>query len=128
MITQQAASFLIKKMTAATTANFTAKDRTDELFAWYLSGSKPYAKIVQRGKISNEAIVTAFRWRAAELVRLDLIAGRQANTVQSHQAFRARVVQKRSWTSLLIQLHRLSDGIAKTQRENSANRKQHTRK
>jgi hypothetical protein len=70
MITQQAASFLIKKMTAATSAKFTAKDRTDELFSWYLRGTRPQAKVVNGATISNEAIVTAFRWRAAELVCL----------------------------------------------------------
>jgi hypothetical protein len=68
MITQQAASFLIKKMTAATGSKFQARDRTDELFTWYLNGTKPFAKVVYGTKISNEAIVTAFRWRAAELV------------------------------------------------------------
>jgi hypothetical protein len=71
MITQQAASFLIKKMTTATAnrSKFGPKDRTDELFAWYLNGTKPYVKIVHGTNISNESIVTAFRWRAAELVR-----------------------------------------------------------
>jgi acyl-CoA oxidase len=69
MITQQAASFLIKKMTAAANdSEFRARDRTDELFAWYLNGTRPSVKITQGTKISNEAIVTAFRWRAAELV------------------------------------------------------------
>ena len=68
MITQQAASFLIKKMTAATGAKFTPIDRTDDLFSWYLRGTQPLAKVIQGTMISNEAIVTAFRWRAAELV------------------------------------------------------------
>jgi hypothetical protein len=69
MITQQAASFLIKKMTAAKGPKFNARDRTDEFFAWYLNGTRPFVKVVQGSEISNEAIVTAFRWRAAELVR-----------------------------------------------------------
>jgi hypothetical protein len=68
MITQQAASFLIKKMTAATGSQFQVSDRTDELFCWYLNGARPFAKVVRGTKISNEATVTAFRWRAAELV------------------------------------------------------------
>jgi acyl-CoA oxidase len=70
MITQQAASFLIKKMTAASGSRFQVRDRTDELFSWYLNETRPSAQVVHGTKISNEAIVTAFRWRAAELVCL----------------------------------------------------------
>lgn len=71
MITQQVASYLIKKMeTAVKSPNGKAEDKTDELFKYYLANKekKRPADVVLNGKIDNAAIVEAFRWRAAELV------------------------------------------------------------
>jgi hypothetical protein len=73
MITQQVASYLIKKMeTAIKKPNEKAADKTDELFKYYLAtkSKKTSADIIVNGTIDNAAIVEAFRWRAAELVSL----------------------------------------------------------
>lgn len=96
MITQQVASYLIKKM-EFTVKNPTTrpKDQADELFHHYLKhrSQRSPRDIIRNGKAENEAVVDAFRWRAADL---------------SYKAYEARVVQKKGWTSLLIQLHNLS--------------------
>lgn len=71
MITQQVASYLIKKMESAV-KNPTGKgaDKTDELFKSYLASKndKRPSDVILNGHINNSAIVDAFRWRAAELV------------------------------------------------------------
>ena len=72
MITQQVASYLIKKMEAAVKSPQSAPtDRTDELFKTYLrvKGSRSPSQIVTGGEANDQAIVDAFRWRAADLVR-----------------------------------------------------------
>lgn len=72
MITQQVASYLIKKMeTAVKNPNGKAADKTDELFKYYLANksNKRPADVINNGQIDNAAIAEAFRWRAAELVR-----------------------------------------------------------
>ncbi|KIW05444.1 uncharacterized protein PV09_03333 [Verruconis gallopava] len=97
MITQQVASYLIKKMEAAVnTPSAPATDKTDELFKMYLStrDNRTPVCVLSQGSISNEAIMEAFRWRAAVL---------------SYQAYQDRVVKKRKWNSLLIKLHKLSN-------------------
>jgi acyl-CoA oxidase len=71
MITQQVASYLIKKMeTAIKKPHERVADKTDELFKYYLAtkDKKRPADIIVNGKINNAAIAEAFRWRAAELV------------------------------------------------------------
>ena len=71
MITQQVASYLIKKMeTAIKKPHGGAEDKTDELFKYYLANKnkKTPADVIVDGNIDNAAIVEAFRWRAAELV------------------------------------------------------------
>lgn len=71
MITQQVASYLIKKMASAVqNSSKTSADPTDELFKQYLSGRNRQSPqdIILNGRIHNEAIVEAFRWRAADLV------------------------------------------------------------
>jgi acyl-CoA oxidase len=96
MITQQAASFLIKKMERAKSATIRdPTDGTDRLFAAYLHTEKTPIELFDGGKVDNLRILNAFKWRAAEL---------------SHRAYVERVVEKKPWTSLLIQLHRLSQG------------------
>jgi len=71
MITQQVASYLIKKM--ANVVKNTSKssaDSTDDLFKRYLSekARKAPVDVIVNGNINNDAIVEAFRWRAAALV------------------------------------------------------------
>jgi len=71
MITQQTAIYLIKKMdTAVKMSSTSPKDATEELFTFYRKNSKPLARIINGTEIDNGAILTAFRWRAAELVSL----------------------------------------------------------
>jgi acyl-CoA oxidase len=71
MITQQVASYLIKKMTnAIQDSSKKPADPTDELFKQYLSkrNRKSPQDVIVNGRINNDAIVEAFRWRAADLV------------------------------------------------------------
>jgi len=96
MITQQVASYLIKKMESVVeNPNAKPKDQADRLFQKYLKQKlrREPRDIIRGGRVDNEAVADAFRWRAADL---------------SYRAYEARVVQKKKWTSLLIQLHNLS--------------------
>jgi acyl-CoA oxidase len=96
MITQQMASYLIKKIeTVVERPNSQPKNQADELFQRYLRERSQHSpvEIIRNGKVDNEAIVDAFRWRAADL---------------TYRAFEARIVQRKKWNSLLIQLHKLS--------------------
>jgi acyl-CoA oxidase len=71
MITQQVAAYLIKKMDAAVKSlNSKVVDKTDELFKYYLASKskKAPADVISDELVNNEAIVEAFRWRAADLV------------------------------------------------------------
>ena len=96
MITQQVASFLIKKMKSIVQKpNSQSEDQVDEVFQQYLRERSSHSpvEIIRNNKVDNEAVVDAFRWRAADL---------------SHRAFEARIVQGKKWNSLQIQLHKLS--------------------
>ncbi len=96
MITQQVASYLIKKMESILqTPNTQPKDQTDELFQRYLRERSQHSplEIIRNGMVDNEAVFDAFRWRAADL---------------SYRAREARILQERNWNSMLIQLHKLS--------------------
>ncbi|KAF2709390.1 acyl-CoA dehydrogenase/oxidase C-terminal [Pleomassaria siparia CBS 279.74] len=96
MITQQVAAHLIKKMTAAVKNPSAApQDPTDELFQYYLNNRdhRISQNVVCAGTISDQSIVDVFQWRAADL---------------SYRAYQARVVEKKPWTRLMIQLHTLS--------------------
>ncbi|KAK3074212.1 hypothetical protein LTS18_014295, partial [Coniosporium uncinatum] len=96
MITQQVASYLIKKMAAVVKdPRAPSRDPADMLFKHYLERKdRPPTKDILKGdKIDDEAISEAFAWRAAHL---------------SFQAYEARIVQKQKWNMLLIQLHKLS--------------------
>jgi acyl-CoA oxidase len=97
MITQQVAAYLIKKMTEAVENNDAPpKGPTDELFQFYLrnrSNHTPQDIVKQHDTIDDRAVVDAFQWRAADL---------------SYRAYKARVVDKKPWTKLMIQLHSLS--------------------
>jgi acyl-CoA oxidase len=73
MITQQVASYLIKKMEAAIKKpGDKATDETDELFKSYLAlkSDRRSSDVITDGRINNETIVEAFRWRAADLVSM----------------------------------------------------------
>jgi acyl-CoA oxidase len=96
MITQQVAAYLIKKMTEAVKdPNAAPTDPTDELFQYYLKNRSHRIPqtVMKDGKVDDQAIVEIFQWRAADL---------------SYRAYQARVVEKKGWTKLMIQLHSLS--------------------
>ncbi|PKY04427.1 acyl-CoA oxidase [Aspergillus campestris IBT 28561] len=92
MITQQTASYLIKKMSAAVAAvDDPPADALDGQYKLFLQGRArggPY-------RIFHEDydLVRSFQRRA---------------TVLTHNAYIERVVKQRSWSSLMIQLHKLS--------------------
>ena len=74
MITQQVASYLIKKMDSIVRKpSETLADATDRIFQAYLSekAQMRLKDVISDGIIDNEAIVEAFQWRAADLVRLN---------------------------------------------------------
>ncbi|KAF2491208.1 acyl-CoA oxidase [Lophium mytilinum] len=96
MITQQVAAYLIKKMTTAVEKpDSPPADSVDELFQMYIRqrDHRIPQNAIHGTNIDDKAIVEIFQWRAADL---------------TYRAYRARVVDKKSWNSLLIQLHELS--------------------
>ncbi|KAF2833666.1 acyl-CoA oxidase [Ophiobolus disseminans] len=98
MISQQVAAYLIKKMTGSVKDPDTVpKDPTDtdELFQFYLANRSHRIPqtVLKDGVVNDEAVVEVFQWRAADL---------------SYRAYQARVVEKKPWTKLMIQLHNLS--------------------
>jgi acyl-CoA oxidase len=96
MITQQVAAYLIKKMAdAVKDPGSTPKDPTDKLFQYYLLNKDHHIpqNVLKDGVVDDQNIVEVFQWRAADL---------------SYRAYQARVVEKRPWTRLMIQLHNLS--------------------
>lgn len=96
MITQQVAAYLIKKMTnAVQKPNTPTRDLTDELFHFYLQnrGQRIPQSVVKDDEVDDQATVEVFQWRAADL---------------AYRAYQARVVEKKPWTRLMVQLHSLS--------------------
>ena len=95
MITQQTAAYIIKKVEAAVKSPHSkATDATNANIKDFLRNKKHPDAADRYDVIGNDlAIVHAFRRRAADL---------------SYKAYEERVIQKRSWNSLLIQLYRLS--------------------
>jgi len=92
MITQQTASYMIKKMTSS--AQKPAQNTNDPLEIQFRQFIRTKDTSVNFDIFSNEeAIVKAFQHRASYL---------------AHQAYQARIVQKQSWTSMMISLHKLS--------------------
>ncbi|KAJ2972827.1 hypothetical protein NQ176_g6940 [Zarea fungicola] len=94
MITQQTASYLIKKMTTAVQTQGTPPtDETDAQLKSFLNerdGNKRF------DIFNNDSDIRAcFRWRAAALPK-------------THEAYNARVVERRRFNDILIQLHKLS--------------------
>ncbi|KAF2622244.1 acyl-CoA oxidase [Macroventuria anomochaeta] len=98
MITQQVAAYLIKMMQhCVENPDAPSKDSTDELFKHYLENKDhriPESYLnTSSGGIDDTSIVSIFQWRAAAL---------------SYAAYQHRVVQKKPWTKMMIQLHALS--------------------
>ncbi|KAJ5916641.1 hypothetical protein N7504_000656 [Penicillium tannophilum] len=95
MITQQVASYLIKKMTAAVEAPDTpGADETETRFKEYIQNRRGVSRQCGYRVLENDQeIARAFELRATAL---------------AYDAYEQRVVKKRSWNSLLIQLHKLS--------------------
>jgi acyl-CoA oxidase len=94
MITQQTASYLVKKMASATKDPFSPpSDSLDALYKTYLK-SQSQSSNTQPNPLNTDAdILHAFQTRAAAL---------------AHKAYVSRNLQKKSWNSLLSQLHTLS--------------------
>ena len=92
MITQQTASYIIKRMTEVTKSpNKTTKESIDAQFRRYLSTNEaqPNFDIIH----SDADLVSAFEHRCSYL---------------SYQAYLTRVEGKTPWTEMMIQLHNLS--------------------
>lgn len=92
MITQQTASYLIKRMqTCAESPSMTPVDNVDSAFLHFLNqeGQKPAFDLAE-----SHDLVAAFQYRASYL---------------AHKAYQLRVVQKVSWNDMLIDLHHLSN-------------------
>jgi acyl-CoA oxidase len=99
MITQQTASYLLKRMTEAV-SNPTASTTTpiDVQFRRFLTNRK--ANTTSFDVYTNDGdIVAAFQHRTSHLV---------------YQAYQARIERKESWTSLMLQLHRMSIAFAES--------------
>jgi acyl-CoA oxidase len=90
MITQQTASYLIKRMEVVA-KNQKTTESIDAQFQLYIRTKDTKHNFDIFG--SDEELVKAFEYRASFL---------------SYQAYKARVVEKKPWTSLMISLHRLS--------------------
>ena len=92
MITQQTASYLIKRMTE--TVKTPTKQPTDpvDIQYWhFMRNKKSHSNFNVLS--NNDELVKAFEHRASYL---------------AYQVYQARIVKKLPWTSLMIQLHRLS--------------------
>ncbi|KAL5359100.1 acyl-CoA oxidase [Aspergillus floccosus] len=92
MISQQVASYMIKKMSSAVeTLDTPPVDETDAQFKSFLKNRAAGAhyNILE----NDEDICASFRRRAA---------------VTAYNAYKARVVEKQKWNQLLVQLHQLS--------------------
>ncbi|KAJ5092903.1 hypothetical protein N7456_008764 [Penicillium angulare] len=100
MITQQVASYLIKKMTTAVQAPHTAgSDELDSRFKEFIRNGVSNSRTAYRVLEKDEDIAKGFELRATAL---------------AYDAYQQRVLKKRSWNSLLIQLHKLSKAQSKS--------------
>ncbi|KAK5162963.1 uncharacterized protein LTR77_011017 [Saxophila tyrrhenica] len=93
MITQQTASYLIKRMQAAVSGKDKPQDEIEEHCRQYLSERKSHRPDQLRIFDKDEDIVEAFRRRSRD---------------QTYRAHIERNERKRSWNSLLIQLRKVS--------------------
>ncbi|KAK5711960.1 hypothetical protein LTR17_018168 [Elasticomyces elasticus] len=93
MITQQTASYLIKRMASAVSSKSKPEDEVDEACRGWLKDEHnknvPTLKVLH----DDQAIVQAFQRRSRYL---------------TYQAYVAREVKKHSWNSLLLQLRKVS--------------------
>lgn len=100
MITQQTASYLIKRMTRAVNGDRSDSDgQIDKQFQLYLKHRAGKTENEFDIHDSDEGIVHAFEHRVSYL---------------SYQAYTARVERKQSWTSLMVYLHRLSRAFSES--------------
>ncbi|KAK8200961.1 hypothetical protein M8818_006281 [Zalaria obscura] len=97
MITQQTASYLIKQMQAAATGKGAAKSSLEEACREHLLHRHAFAPLDVLH--SDTDVVEAFRRRALDM---------------AYKAYRARVVEKKAWNSLLVQLHKLSRAFSQS--------------
>ena len=96
MITQQTAAYMIKRMTEVVQKkNFKPVETVDEQFQEYVRNN------IGRDSRNSKFDVVGY---PIELVR----AFRHRASYLSYQAYHARVVEKKPWTSMMLQLHRLS--------------------
>ncbi|EXJ63846.1 hypothetical protein A1O7_00181 [Cladophialophora yegresii CBS 114405] len=96
MITQQTAAYLIKRMQAVVDKpSLKPTDSVDEQFQEYMRNTRSY-----NTRTSNFDVIGY----PVELVR----AFKQRASYFSYQAYTARVVEKKPWTSMMLQLHKLS--------------------
>ncbi|KAL2833165.1 acyl-CoA dehydrogenase/oxidase C-terminal [Aspergillus pseudoustus] len=94
MITQQTAAYLIKKMTSAVKGmKGTAVDEIDVQYGTYLSQIHGASQTSYNILEQDQDLVRAFQHRATAL---------------AYNVYEARVVNKKPWTSLMIELHKLS--------------------
>jgi acyl-CoA oxidase len=92
MITQQTASYLIKRMTETVKKpTLQPSDPVDIQYWHFMRNMKSHSHFKM---LDNEKeLVQAFQHRASYL---------------AYQVYQARIVEKKSWTSLMISLHKLS--------------------
>ena len=93
MITQQTASYLIKRMESAVAGKGQPQDEVDKDFRQYLKERSSYRSDSLHIFEKDEDIVEAFKRRSRD---------------QSYRAHVERNEKKRSWNSLLIQLRKVS--------------------
>ncbi|KPI39969.1 Peroxisomal acyl-coenzyme A oxidase 1 [Cyphellophora attinorum] len=94
MITQQTASYLIKRMTQVIgKPNEATREPVDAQFRNYIKSSQTAASGAIDILSTDEALVLAFQHRLSYL---------------SHQVYKQRIEQKKPWTELMISLHNLS--------------------
>ncbi|KAK5056228.1 hypothetical protein LTR84_012781 [Exophiala bonariae] len=94
MITQQTASYLIKRMqTCIETPTMTPVDKVDITFLQFLTTSSR-RRSLDLIAYGPDDLVAAFQYRASYL---------------AHKAYQLRIMQKFSWNDMLIELHHLSN-------------------
>ena len=92
MITQQTSSYLLKQMTDAVKGSpQNAQFPIQQQYRQFLQSRKKPIKLDILD--DDEAIVETFRYRASAI---------------AHRCYEKRIVEKRSWTSLMVELHKLS--------------------
>lgn len=113
MITQQVARYLIKKVRELSKTSKAPTTKTEANLKNYLQAQNK--KLDLNVLQDDDMIVRAFEWRAAHYVSRtgDYCPDRTGliTIIQAFQAYEQREVQKKPWTSLLIDFHKLSRGM-----------------